>query len=260
MDKITFTRSELYILVWKFPMVQIAKHYEISTMGIKNACAKLQIPLPKNKYWTRPEYKRENIPNLPDNYKGNNEIGILKKTYEMQFRSSSNATPLQDLARSIKNDENAPLIVPKKLVNPLKIVFETEQYWNNKTLEKNIQTNVLQTLNLNVSHESLNRALLFMDAFIKLIEYRGHKFGKAANGFDAVFCNNGTDIKVDLREALKRVTQNGARETSEYIFTDKLIFRISRESNKKEWHDGRILLEDNLALIVAKLELMASEE
>ncbi len=260
MDKITFTRSELYTLVWKFPIVQIAKHYEISTMGIKNACDKLKIPLPKSKYWTRPEYKRADIPKLNLDYKGNNEIGILKKRYEMQLRATSKPTPLQDLAKSINEDPNAPLIVLKKLENPSEIVSATEKHWINKFLNDGIQEPKSQILNLNIAAENVNRALLFMDAFIKLIVYRGHKFGKSESGFDIVTCNNGIEIKVDLREALKRMTRNGLRETSEYIFTGDFIFRISRDSNKKEWRDGRILLEDNLALIVAKLELMAVEE
>ncbi|MCR4029797.1 MULTISPECIES: hypothetical protein [Flavobacterium] len=260
MDKITFTRSELYTLVWKFPLVQIAKHYEISTMGIKNACSKLEIPLPKNKHWTGPEYKRINIPKLAFNYKGNNEISIFKKRYEMHFRIASKPTPLQELAVKIKNDENAPLQVPKKLKNPFPIVTATEKLWISKVLNDGIYEAKSNVLDLNVSIDSINRALLFMNAFIKLIEYRGHKFGKSEHGLDTVFFSNGIEIKVDLREALKRITANGLRETTEYVFTGDFIFRIAKESDKKEWRDGRIMLEDNLALIVAKLELMALEE
>ncbi|WP_289659038.1 hypothetical protein [Flavobacterium panacagri] len=260
MDKITFTRSELYDLVWKFPLVQIAKHYEISTMGIKNACTKLEIPLPKTKHWTRPEYKRINTPKLTLDYKGNNEISIFKKRYEMQFRTTSKPTPLQELAGKIKSDENGPLQVFKKLKNPVAIVKITEKHWISKSLNDGIYEPKSNILDLNVSVDSINRALLFMDAFIKLIEYRGHKFGKSEDGFDTVFFSNGIEIKVDLREALKRITANGLRETTEYVFTGDFIFRVSRESDKKEWRDGKILLEDNLAIIIAKLELMALEE
>lgn len=260
MDKITFTRSELYTLVWKFPLIQIAKHYEISSMGIKNACDKMQIPLPKNKHWTGPDYKRKNIPELSLNYFGINEIGILKKTYEMQLRKTTKKTPLLDLIQSIKNEINAPLIVPEKLENPIQIVKATKDYYESKTLDSDIQNNKIQILAIKVSSKNINRALLFMDTFIKLIEYRGYQFGKDLNGFDTVFFKNGIEIKIDLREALKRVTRNGLRETSEYVFTDDFIFRISKGSEKKEWRDGRILLEKNLALIVAKLELMAAED
>ncbi|AWK05684.1 hypothetical protein HYN56_16130 [Flavobacterium crocinum] len=146
------------------------------------------------------------------------------------------------------------------LKKPVAIVTATEKHWINKALNDGIYEPKSKVLDLNVSVDSVNRALLFMDAFIKLIEYRGHKFGKSEDGFDTVFFSNGIEIKVDLREALKRITANGLRETTEYVFTGDFIFRVSRESDKKEWRDGRISLEDNLAIITAKLELMAMEE
>lgn len=260
MDRITFTRSELYNLVWKFPIPQIAKHYEVSSMGIKNACEKMNIPLPKSRYWIGPEYKRKNIPQLTLNFKGNNEIAILKKTYEMQLRIPVKSTPLLDLTRSIKSDFYAPLNISEKLENPIDIVAKTKSYWENKILNKDVQIDKFEILDINVSQRNLNRALLFMDAFIKLVQYRGHEFKKSFDGLDTVFFKNGIEIKVDLREAQKRVTKNGLRETSGYIFTDDFIFRISRGVYKKEWRDGRISLENNLALIMAKIEFMALED
>lgn len=260
MDKITFTRSELYGLVWKFPIPQIAKHYEVSSMGIKNACEKMKIPLPKSRYWIAPAYKRKNVPQLSLDFEGSNEVTILKKTYEMQLRVPSKSTPLSDLTQSIKNDSRAPLIIDKKLDKSIEIITVTKEYWESKILNKDIHVDKLQILDLNVSDEKVNRALLFMNTFIKLIQYRGHEFRKGLDGLDTVFFENGIEIKVDLREAQKRLTKNGLRETSGYIFTGDFIFRISRGLNKKEWRDGKVVLENNLALIMAKLELMAAED
>ncbi|MNX27156.1 hypothetical protein D3C86_572400 [compost metagenome] len=260
MDKITFTRSELYTLVWKFPILQIAKHYEISSMGIKNACEKMNIPLPKSRHWIGPTYKRKNVPALSLDFNGNNEIAILKKTYEMQLRVPLKSTPLLDLAQSIKNDVHAPLIISDKLENPVEIIASTKQYWESKIIDQDILLDQLEILDLYVSKENLDRALRFMNTLIKLIQYRGHEFRKGLDGLDTVVFKNGTEIIVDLREAQKRLTKNSMRETWGYIFTGDFIFRISRGSNKKEWRDGKISLENNLALIMAKLELMAAED
>ena len=260
MDKITFTRSELYSLVWKFPIPQIAKHYEVSSMGIKNACEKMNIPLPKSRHWIGPAYKRKNVPQLSLDFKGNNEIAILKKTYEMQLRVPSKSTPLLDLAQSIKNDVDAPLTISDKLENPFEIIMATKQYWKDKTLNQDIRPDKLEILDLNVSKEKLSRALLLMNALIKLIQYRGHEFRKGLDGLDTIVFKNENEIKIDLREAQKRITKIGLRETSGYIFTGDFIFRISRGSNKKEWRDGKITLENNLALIMAKIELMGAED
>ncbi|KAF2080666.1 hypothetical protein [Flavobacterium sharifuzzamanii] len=260
MDKITFTRSELYDLVWKFPIPQIAKHYEISSMGIKNACEKMEIPLPKSRFWVGPEYKRKNIPELSLNFNGNNEITILKKTYEMQLRVPLKSTPLLDLTQSIKNDVRAPLSVSDTLEKPVEIIASTKQYWESKIVDQDILLDKLEILDLYVSKENLDRALRFMNAFIRLIQYRGHEFRKGLDGLDTVVFKNGIEIKVDLREAQKRLTKNSMRETWGYVFTGDFIFRISRRANKKEWRDGKIKLENNLALIMAKLELMAAED
>lgn len=260
MDKITFTRSELYTLVWKFPILQIAKHYEISSMGIKNACEKMNIPLPKSRHWIVPTYKRKNVPELSLDFNGNNEIAILKKTYEMQLRVPLKSTPLLDLAQSIKNDVHAPLSVSDTLENPVEIIASTKQYWESKIIDQDILLDQLEILDLYVSKENLDRALRFMNTLIKLIQYRGHEFRKGLDGLDTVVFKNGTEIIVDLREAQKRLTKNSRRETWGYIFTGDFIFRISRGSNKKEWRDGKISLENNLALIMAKLELMAAED
>ncbi|WP_125723533.1 hypothetical protein [Flavobacterium ustbae] len=260
MDKIIFTRSELYNLVWKFPIPQIAKHYEISSMGIKNACERMNIPLPKSRHWIGPVYKRKSVPQLPLDFKGNNEIAILKKAYEMQLRVPAKSTPLLDLAQSIKNDKNAPLVVSEKLENPHSIIAATQKYWERKVSNANMEEDKFQILDLNVSKENVDRALRFMNAFIQLIEYRGHEFKKDLDGLETVICKNGIEIKVDLREAQKRLTKNGLRETYGYVFTGDFIFRISSGSNKKEWRDGKIILENNLALIMAKIELMAEED
>lgn len=257
MDKVSFTRLELYNLVWKFPLIQIAKHYEISTMGIKNACNKMQIPLPNNRHWNKPEYKRLERPKLSSEYNKNNQIYILKKRYEMQFRRTSKSTPLLDSVNQIKKELNDLLIVKKKLENPSKIVSATEDYYKN--LKKN-DNDFLEILNLNVSNKSVNRALLFMNAFIKLLEFRGHQLRKNNNGSDSIFFTNGIEIEIDLREALKRITIEGKRETSEYVFTGEFILRAKRESIKKEWRDGKDLLENKLPIILAKLELIANEE
>lgn len=258
MDKITFKRSELYALVWKFPIPQIARHYEVSSMGIKNACEKMSIPLPKSRYWIGPAYKRKNVPKLSADLKGNSEVSILKKTYEMQVRIPSKSTPLLNLAQSIKNDVHAPLSISDKLKNPLETIKKTQNYWENTN--QAIKQDKLEILNINVSKENLIRALQFMDSLIKLIQYRGHHFIKGLDGVDTILFKNGNEIKVDLREAQKRITKNGLRETSGYVFSGDFILRISRGANKKEWREGKIALEDNLALIMAKIELMAAEE
>lgn len=49
----TFTRQELYDLVWSGPMYKLAKKYNISDRGLAKACAKHAVPVPERGYWNK---------------------------------------------------------------------------------------------------------------------------------------------------------------------------------------------------------------
>lgn len=53
MEKIEFTREELYELVWSEPLSRLARKYDISDTGIRKKCKKMNIPLPQNGYWSK---------------------------------------------------------------------------------------------------------------------------------------------------------------------------------------------------------------
>ena len=48
-----FTRQELYELVWSEPMVQLAKKFGLSDVGLSKACRRVAIPVPERGYWAR---------------------------------------------------------------------------------------------------------------------------------------------------------------------------------------------------------------
>lgn len=260
MDRIIFTRLELYNLVWKFPIVQIAKHYEISSMGIKNACAKMGIPLPGSKHWVKLNYKRESAPKLAEGYTGNNYIIIMRKAYESQLRKTAKATPLNELIKTIESDSKAPLKVTDTLVKPNAIIKETQIFWENKKSDKKKKNDLQKVLYLNVAEKNLNRALLFLDALMKLLEYRGHEFERSGEGRGIIFKTEHIKIAIHLREALKRIPPKLDQENAEYVFTGHFILQIKTGSFMKEWREGRISLEKSLVSIVAKLEIIAAEE
>jgi hypothetical protein len=49
----TFTRSQLYELVWSTPMMQLASQYGISGTGLAKVCRKFDIPVPERGYWNK---------------------------------------------------------------------------------------------------------------------------------------------------------------------------------------------------------------
>lgn len=49
----TFTRQELYDLVWSEPMKTLAGQFELSDVGLAKACKKANIPRPPRGYWAK---------------------------------------------------------------------------------------------------------------------------------------------------------------------------------------------------------------
>lgn len=49
----SFTRKELYDLVWSEPMRDLAKRFDISDVGLAKACRNAEIPVPPRGYWNK---------------------------------------------------------------------------------------------------------------------------------------------------------------------------------------------------------------
>jgi len=259
MERIFFSRLQLYTLVWRFPIVIIAKSYEISPKGIKDACYKMNIPLPGSKELVRVKYDRSIVPLLSENYKGSSEIEILKKKYQSEFRKMSKLSPLKRLIKELKSDLNAPLHFTGTLLEPYEIIDKTL-----KCIEKTEQNNEIgfsaELLYLNVEAKNVPRALLFLNALIKLLHYRGHSFKSSSCKTGTVHVNGEIKIDIDLREGLKKTRTKPSKGFSRYNKTGSLILKVKRNSFKKEWRDGKVPLEDRLIEVVAQLEIIAISE
>jgi hypothetical protein len=53
----TIKRSELYRLVWQEPMIQLAKSFAISDVGLAKICRKHDIPRPPRGYWAKCQWR-----------------------------------------------------------------------------------------------------------------------------------------------------------------------------------------------------------
>ena len=73
MEKIIFTRQELYDLVWSTPMTTLTLKYRISFHKLRSTCVKMNIPLPDYGHWMRIQHNKSvHIKELPDNFDGEN--------------------------------------------------------------------------------------------------------------------------------------------------------------------------------------------
>jgi hypothetical protein len=52
-ETIVFKREQLYQEVWSIPILQLAKKYSISDVGLAKICRKMKIPRPPRGYWAK---------------------------------------------------------------------------------------------------------------------------------------------------------------------------------------------------------------
>ncbi len=123
MDKQTFTRQQLYDLVWSEPMLSLSKKYNISDVGLRKTCIRMSIPMPKAGHWQKLKFgkKIKRVP-LPENYKGEQEVSFSLRDENTPFPVRGES-PLSVLKHQIENDSSLKLTVPDKLTNPDKLII-----------------------------------------------------------------------------------------------------------------------------------------
>jgi hypothetical protein len=263
MDKIKFTRAQLHELVWSESMLALSKKYNISDVGLRKTCLRMNIPIPKAGYWNKIHAgKLVSIEGLPIECFGEQEIILsLRKEGE----NADLKSPLIKLQKEIESHLNLLLIVPSKLISFDKLIIAArntlmKQKPSRYGSDKGLVYCYRGELNIKGSPRNVERALCFMDAFIKLLRAIGHEVRVDTKTY-AIIENEKTEIS--LKEKLKKVliiTGTSYLKKVDYSPSGILSLRI-REGfdNIIEFKDGRLLIEKQLAKIIAKMEIKVKE-
>lgn len=260
-EKVTFSRKQLYELVWSQPITSLCKAYDITNFGLKRICEKMKIPLPRSGYWGKIKFgKKVSWEELPP-FEGAESVTFSIKKEGVQSKVLS---PTEILQQEIEGNPNLNLVVTSKLINPDKLIIAVKDRLSKQKTSlygKGLVYSSVDNISIEVSPENVNRALLFMDAFVKLIKARGHNI-LIENGTYIVI--NEQKLKISLREKLKRVMvedDNTSWKRAEDSPSGILVFRyIERAYRTVDWKDGKLLpIEKQLSKILASLELKAVE-
>jgi len=266
MKTISLTRKELYDLIWSLPMSSVSKKYEISSARLRGICKKMNIPIPEIGYWQKLQYGKQvvikELPNI-DSYK--NEITYNVNNENIKIKSSE-ISIRNKLINEIETNKKIPISVSSKLTNPDILIKEAK---DSLTVDKrsNGDYNGLKStqngfINIVVAPENIGRALRFMDALIKLLRARGHD----------IIINQGTTYAVIFGEQIVICLQEKLRieytvdkynwRNRQYFPSGILMFRMWQHFwwHQKVCMDGKLLIEDQLAKILASLELYAKKE
>ncbi len=251
------TRKELYNLVWSTSLSKLTQQYAISNDGIKKICKQFDIPIPDSGYWTKLKFNKPiEKEQMNINYVGEDKIilNIREEGNDINLDQSE----LTILTKQILNDKKAPLVVPQRMMKPDILTTRTKEYWDRRHKDRFYYDHSLFILPIRVERRNEDRALRFMDTLIKLIRHRGHDIIK--RNFETIVVVDDIEIEIDLREANKRVPSTEKYRTSDYIPTGEFILKTGKHWRMKELRDSNIKLEDQLAKIVARLEIDAQKE
>jgi hypothetical protein len=261
MNNEKLSRVEFYDLVWSESFLTISKKYKIAYDGIRSICRQYDIPFPQTGYWGMKSDKQSDLKvDLPLDYSGRNEITLTLREDD-DGGILPTGSPRKALIEAIKEDGTLQLEVPKRLTNPDPLVISAQQNLAEKAKNRYHYRGMIHTdmgqLQIRVSQALVSRALRFMDAFIKLLRSRGHSIRIQYDDTYAVIA--GEEFKIKLMETHRRVKTDDRYGSSEYLPTGLLAFKMI-DYHGQEWTDGKKLIEDKLAEILAKLELEAQRE
>ncbi len=167
-------RRELYDLVWKHPLSHLAKSFAISPVWLAKICDDHDIPRPPRGYWAQiqfgQEIGQEPLPN-PEN-----EVEIEFTEVISQGLLGENPTPSAYDQAFPNQQKSTPILVPETLRGAHRLVTQTNSELQGLGTDSYGYINRPDNLSLNISTSkaSLRRALLIMDAILKVLENFGH--------------------------------------------------------------------------------------
>jgi hypothetical protein len=274
---VRLTREQLYELVWAEPVTRLAKRWGVSDVAVAKWCRKLSVPRPGRGYWARVQagHKGGRRP-LPPARAGQRTEVCVSSGPE---RTIPEPTPVSEtLPADLKelflafDPPAARIEVPAELVDPHKLVARTQSTFRNARADDGgiLIARGRWHLDVQVTRETLDRALKILDALLKALEQRGIRVSvKDTDDKGQEFRRTtasvlGEKVEFDLSEKVQRSARPLTREEKQklakdpyYWIEDKYLYtptgslrlRIA-ETNlgfRASWSDGkRQQLEDHL--------------
>lgn len=260
MDTVTINRIELYNLIWTIPITTLSKQLNISDAILRNIITKFNIPMPPFGYWQKIKFGKiiEKVA-LQTNYKGISEITIQVDNINQKFTLQN---PLSILTSEIEMMLGKILMVSGRLTNPDKLIIAAHNVLKNKTASRfdKMILNIGGELDIKTTNNTAARALRIMDTLLKVFRARGHQIVIKERTTYVIIKEQ--KFKICLREKSKReLIKDSTSKWNSFndVPTGTLVFKMDAVFYKKEWSDDKIIIEDQIATIIAKLEIISDD-
>jgi hypothetical protein len=173
-----YEREKLYEEVWTDPVVTVAKRYGISDVGLRKICKRLGVPLPPAGHWAK-IYAGQKIarPKLPS-HKGETTYSSNRYVDESPELPPPPEPAAVAEQRAYEALPEHRIVVRDTLDDAHRFVRATEKGFRKPQIGGNGVTTWPSgkcVLDIAVSTEHRNRALLLMDTLLKAMQTRGFK-------------------------------------------------------------------------------------
>lgn len=259
MGKTSFSREELYKLVWSEPMLTLATKYLISDTGLRKICIGLDIPLPRAGHWMKLKFEQKiHRPSLPSSKSPKHNIELQLRPLEL-LKIKGVPSPVITKKIQIEQELAETLSVPDRLSKPEKIITEAKENLSRKDAwqHKGMISTETGKVNIMVTKTNIPRALLFMDTLIKSLRARGHEYIiRSRENYVVIRVE---EIETALREKTIQSPSTDKWSKYDYVPSGALVLKTGRWSQKKEWTDGKQLLEQQISSIIGWMETQADK-
>lgn len=167
-----FHRERLYELVWNEPVSKLSLQFGLSGVGFAKMCRRLGIPLPSRGYWARTQAgQRPPRPPLSKAKVGDEQGVLLVRLSGDRQDVLADAKQRAAEARRAMDGIEFPseLVDPHPLIRAAKNRLKRRTGWHH---HKGLRSAPDEVLNIKVTEDSLDRALLLMDVLIKALVSR----------------------------------------------------------------------------------------
>lgn len=252
MDKTLLTRQQLYNLIWKQPLSQLAKRFNVEPQRLKEICAENEIPLPNRGYWSKVRFNKKVVePPLPLIKNSNSKINLKTRKFRTDYHKR---------AFELEQRKDLKFKVPGRISTYHPIVRTSKKLLENiDNSEDNFKFyQVAQEHDLLPIHTDTklrSRALRLMDTLIRVVE--------AIDGNITFYCNRahvemfGQKTELNIRQKVYRIRTKDETGWSRQSWkeSDKLEFQAGPSFNQKNWIDnGKRKIEECLPEIIAWIE------
>lgn len=214
-------REQLYAEIWRTPMSKLAANWDVPIAGIVKACQQMNVPRPGSGHWQLVkrgwQVDRDALPPATAAMRTTALIKPAQKRTKIE-------RPLETTENA--NEDKKPRVdIPDHLDNAHRLVKQTRKALTGDTYLNNglVVARRDCPLRVQVSPESLNRALRIMDAIVKGALGRGGRFERGPEPWRLRLFMGKQPVEFGMTEARRRI---------ERTVTDE-----DRESRALRWND-----------------------